>query len=289
MEIKTSLFLFLMEDNTAIHVIYLDKQKRFLQIANKYTQENVVIKNAYDQYDFVKTYTPICIEDVIPIEHFLDWNHHVKRYMKNFGIDNVRGGDYSHMELSMEEKELIQNELMDKSIFSLYPSQKKNQSMLDENVEYSSLKYIQLDDNKTLPLDRNVLQDLQWFLTYIQTPSIYQESDHKEGMLKKIKSIVALMPYLYKHTKKLPINETWTPTFIVEHSDHVFAPFTKPYIETMNPFYMEMIVSLLEHFIHLTCYCINRIDEAEFDVTIPSGSIYQYVSDYLSSSWETDN
>lgn len=61
---------------------------------------------------FTSTYKPISI-----IEHFeekgeFDEDNYVKVYMKKYGIDNVRGGSYSNLSLTVSQKDLLSRELI---------------------------------------------------------------------------------------------------------------------------------------------------------------------------------
>jgi hypothetical protein len=61
--------------------------------------------------EFTKKYKPIEIYQIIPECDKYDEDKYVKKYMDKYGIDNVRGGTYSRIELTTEEKNFIQKEL----------------------------------------------------------------------------------------------------------------------------------------------------------------------------------
>lgn len=52
-----------------------------------------------------------CLIETIATEDTWDENKYVKKYMESKGIDNVRGGSYVHLNLSMGEKKFIANEI----------------------------------------------------------------------------------------------------------------------------------------------------------------------------------
>ena len=60
---------------------------------------------------FTKKYPPEEIYQIIPECDKYDEDKFVKKYMDKYGIDNVRGGSYSRLELTQEEKKSIQKEL----------------------------------------------------------------------------------------------------------------------------------------------------------------------------------
>lgn len=61
--------------------------------------------------EFTKKYPPQEIYQIIPECDKYDEDKYVKKYMDKYGIDNVRGGTYCRLELTNNEKEVIQKEL----------------------------------------------------------------------------------------------------------------------------------------------------------------------------------
>ena len=61
--------------------------------------------------EFTKKYPPEEIYQIIPECDKYDEDKYVKKYMDKYGIDNVRGGSYSKLEITTEEKQFIQKEL----------------------------------------------------------------------------------------------------------------------------------------------------------------------------------
>ena len=61
--------------------------------------------------EFTKKYKPTDIYQIIPECDKYDEDKYVKKYMDKYGIDNVRGGTYSRIELTTEEKKYLQKEL----------------------------------------------------------------------------------------------------------------------------------------------------------------------------------
>ena len=60
---------------------------------------------------FTKKYPPEEIYQIIPECDKYDEDKYVKKYMDKYGIDNVRGGSYSRLELTEDENKSIQKEL----------------------------------------------------------------------------------------------------------------------------------------------------------------------------------
>jgi predicted GIY-YIG superfamily endonuclease len=57
-------------------------------------------------------YRPICIEKEIKSTNRFDEDNYVKEYMMKHGIDNVRGGVYSTVILSREQRKLLEKEFL---------------------------------------------------------------------------------------------------------------------------------------------------------------------------------
>ena len=58
--------------------------------------------------EFTKKYPLQEIYQIIPECDKYDEDKYVKKYMDKYGIENVRGGTYSRLELTNEEKQFIQ-------------------------------------------------------------------------------------------------------------------------------------------------------------------------------------
>ena len=78
----------------AIYVIVLANEMRFLHLSYCDKVEEEIMDDAESQYELLQKYNPVFIEFIIPIQDFMEWNYQVKLYMKQYGIDTVRGGDY---------------------------------------------------------------------------------------------------------------------------------------------------------------------------------------------------
>jgi hypothetical protein len=61
--------------------------------------------------EFIYHYHSIEINTIIPNCDKYDTDKYVKKYMKEYGLDNVRGGSYNNLKLTNFEKEFIQKKL----------------------------------------------------------------------------------------------------------------------------------------------------------------------------------
>ena len=57
---------------------------------------------------WTKKYTPIQIHEIIPNQSDYDEQRVTQEYMDKYGIDNVRGGPLCNINLTIQEKEMIQ-------------------------------------------------------------------------------------------------------------------------------------------------------------------------------------
>lgn len=93
-----------------IYVLQLKEEKWYI---GKTESSKFRIDTHFDSKGsgFTKKYPPEEIYQIIPECDKYDEDKYVKKYMDKYGIDNVRGGSYSRLELTEEEKKSIQKEL----------------------------------------------------------------------------------------------------------------------------------------------------------------------------------
>ena len=93
-----------------IYVIKCDNNKWYI---GKTENSKFRIDTHFDKNGsrFTKMFHPIEIYQIIPECDKFDEDKYVKKYMEKYGIDNVRGGTYSRLELTQQEKTFIQKEL----------------------------------------------------------------------------------------------------------------------------------------------------------------------------------
>jgi hypothetical protein len=61
--------------------------------------------------NWTKKYKPICIDRIIPNLSSWDEDRYVKEYMSIYGIDKVRGGSYTNINLDDNQIELLTKEI----------------------------------------------------------------------------------------------------------------------------------------------------------------------------------
>lgn len=93
-----------------IYVLRLEGDKYYVGKTNNINKRIKQHKELYGS-SWTKKYKFIEIIDFIQTEdHFLE-DMYVKKYMNKYGIDNVRGGSYSRVLLTQEERNFLQKEL----------------------------------------------------------------------------------------------------------------------------------------------------------------------------------
>ena len=96
-----------------LHIVLLEKEKLLLHVSI-HNKENmsIIMLECELIYKYTLIYKPLRIVETIVICQNDEINFFVKKYMKYYGIDNVRGGSYTNIELTNEERNHITNELL---------------------------------------------------------------------------------------------------------------------------------------------------------------------------------
>ena len=258
-------------EGTAIYVIVLANQMRFLHLSYCDKVEEEIMDDAESQYELLQKYNPVFIEFIIPIQDFMEWNHQVKLYMKQYGIDTVRGGDYYNEVLTYQERQFIENELRDKTLFVLYPVKKQSideelvlNPDVNEDAIYNALQYIKTDYG-SLTINDEMIQDISWLREYIREPSVYRESYSQDKDIKKVGLLLKSIKYIYLHGKQLPIKK-WEPEWVFENMEQLGNCYIEnPGSNELSPFYIELMENAISHILYILHRCKNRIDEIFFD------------------------
>lgn len=256
---------------TAIYVIVLANEMRFLHLSYCDKVEEEIMDDAESQYELLQKYNPVFIEFIIPIQDFMEWNYQVKLYMKQYGIDTVRGGDYYNEVLTYQERQFIENELRDKTLFVLYPVKKQSideelvlNPDVNEDAIYNALQYIKTDYG-SLTINDEMIQDISWLREYIREPSVYRESYSQDKDIKKVGLLLKSIKYIYLHGKQLPIKK-WEPEWVFENMEQLGNCYIEnPGSNELSPFYIELMENAISHVLYILHRCKNRMDEIFFD------------------------
>ena len=94
-----------------LHVLLLTEDKLFLHgSSTTINDESVILLECEIMHEYLQKYKPLRILESIALRQTCEVDFIVKKYMKCYGIDNVRGGSYTDFELTSDEKKFIQRE-----------------------------------------------------------------------------------------------------------------------------------------------------------------------------------
>ncbi len=91
-----------------IFVLKLKNNKYFV---GNTKEEKFILEEHFKSSDFEWTqkYEPICVQEIIKNIDFSDINKYVFEYMAEYGVINVRGGDYSNIKINEIKKSKLHN------------------------------------------------------------------------------------------------------------------------------------------------------------------------------------
>lgn len=94
---------------STLYVLKLENNKYYVGITNN-------LEKRYNEHlcglgtKWTKIYKPLCIESSTDVNTMFDEDNKTKEMMMRYGIDNVRGGSYSSVDLNTSTKQLLENE-----------------------------------------------------------------------------------------------------------------------------------------------------------------------------------
>uniref|UniRef100_A0A6C0HTJ2 Uncharacterized protein n=1 Tax=viral metagenome TaxID=1070528 RepID=A0A6C0HTJ2_9ZZZZ len=93
-----------------IYIIELENNKFFLHVSLP-IYKNLLFKECSLMFDFVKKNPPIFLINTVHINDVLEIDYHVKHFMRVYGIDNVRGGNYTNENLTPQQISFLKKEI----------------------------------------------------------------------------------------------------------------------------------------------------------------------------------
>ena len=276
-----------------LHIILLEKDKLFLHVStNDKVDMHIVLTECELINEYLSKYKPIRIIETISICQDDEINYFVKKYMKFYGIDNVRGGSYSNELLTVDERKFITEET--NQILNV----KKLQCNLIEDI---LTKYTEIDNwsndkiykilleckkqeekynnekqmlhNFTVGIDntlitRVILADLKWILNHcgktIKLEGTYTTTDE---IIEKYKEIVMKIKSMYIiFTKYLDERNTYEPEIYLSNPELLLDQyFYQSNIEYCINKY-DSVCKYIEMCEFMTYCIICKIQGYEFDV-----------------------
>ena len=93
-----------------IYALGLQQNKWIIHLSEKENANDLMIE-AIVTYPFMQKYAPIIDIRKTKIQDFLEIDYFVKKYMRTYGIDNVRGGSYQEENIPENMKNVLIHEL----------------------------------------------------------------------------------------------------------------------------------------------------------------------------------
>jgi hypothetical protein len=167
-----------------LHIIFLENQKIIFHVSPQLS-ENDLFMECILMYEFVQENKPIRLYDTVEYISRLETDYQVKQFMKQYGIDNVRGGTYTANHLASYHYKSLMDELDDTNFEEL------------QNTISMIKKIHQKYDNQTIPFEtekKNLLKSLEK----------YRERKTNYKNLLTLLSISTLYVANEKHTSENP-------------------------------------------------------------------------------------
>lgn len=245
------------------------------------------------QNRFVNKYLPIKLQTTIPIYDTLEIDKIVKQYMLKFGVDNVRGGDYTEEFLPDYKTRLLNQEFngtVKKNIyFNTFNTIIEKYSNSDlTNIEYLNneiarletdydnykntvkryeyVKYFKLGD-AVISLGRHNIENLSWLTNFC---GIEVTSDDKvsASTIINYNKILVTFKQIRKIYNFLKDEKLVDPNAIyVDNPEFIFDDFFyhRTNIKDWEKTY-EKALCVVKLFTLMTYYIVNRLEELEFDI-----------------------
>jgi len=123
-----------------IHIIELENNKYFLHVSLPIYQD-LLFKECSLMFDFVKNNPPVFLINTVDINDILEIDYHVKHFMRVYGIDNVRGGNYTDENLTPQQISFLKKEIS----ISFLDYDKQNE-IVEEVIQ--TYQYQKIDENE---------------------------------------------------------------------------------------------------------------------------------------------
>lgn len=274
-----------------VHTLCLKNNKWFLYVSNCPADNwNYVCKESATLFEYVRENQPLMVFDTTPYVDMFELNALVKRYMKYYGVENVRGGSYSDPILPEHITKAIESELFQdtgivdgdillvEDIHRTYEDGPGDVAEEIHRLQRDLEKYRAIKEKcHFITINRTVFDDFDWIkqralqvkahcATYTDSkPPILSPID-----VKKYKTIVEKMQQI-------------TIQFNVIKEDHALiyddSPMLleKPYVQLDTLFYHSHLIhdwdiyfsrieKLLNYFEYMSWVLVNRSEEFHFDI-----------------------
>jgi hypothetical protein len=301
-----------------LHVISLADNKLFLHVSTtQIDNDNAIMLECEIMHDYVRKHKPMRILESVALRQDAEIDFFVKKYMKFYGVDNVRGGTYSDIELTEIDKQFILRE-QKMTLVDMASKSKIMTSVFDEYGDISSITVDKLNeelsksihrqslyDNETtmlrnysigynnIEINRLFLADLKWLMNTAAKNALWNtdkpsyECHTTDIIIDTYKQILNKMKALYTifYTYYDDIGMKYEPRIHLYKPETVLDVFFYHCHEKMDwTKCTEKLVALLDYYEYIFYCIICRVDEYIFDVgTYPPDFAFanQYRIHYL--------
>jgi hypothetical protein len=293
---------------STLHTVYsleLSHKKWFIYASSENDIKDVYL-NSQLQHEYIANHLPILSHNSTKIHDVLDIDYFVKKYMRMYGINNVRGGSYSNEIIPINVKEVLEkeinatfndyNQIIDKSIddyktlstWSIDKIKETKKELLRkkdlftiENERHNTLlKPFHNSNNK---ISRQFIVDFNWFNNMVDELinnyiTVYQEINNimNEEVYEVSNEIQE--KYINFKEKIYGLNQRFYETY--EGENYVYSSYDEinNYINTLEPFFLiidqyidfESVVSnkynVLKQVEYMIYSLITLLDDYAFDV-----------------------
>jgi len=268
------------------YILELENNKWFIHLSK--SPETVNIECEF-LFDFVKHYKPTGIFEIVDVTEMLAVNTIVKRYMKEYGIDNVRGGSFTEEFLPTHIKQALEFEFTDSvekhletceffqmiykkySAFTKEDIEEELRKIKEEHTKYITVKnkYIQLKYSNYGIINRDILTDIDWLRNTYQLSK--NENNYNFDLQKyhnvilKLNAVIENYYLLDEDSIKVEYDNLFkSPQYIFDY----FKERTEDF---------QYFMSKIEY---MTYTLINKIDEFEYDL-LKFPSTYEKMQKYI--------
>tara|TARA_B100000902_G_C27301493_1_gene913089 strand:+ start:1562 stop:2536 length:975 start_codon:yes stop_codon:yes gene_type:complete len=288
-----------------VYALELSHKKWFIYVSSEHDIKDVYL-NSQLQHEYIANHLPILSHNSTNIHDVLDIDYFVKKYMRMYGINNVRGGSYSNEILSSNTKEVLEKEInasfndynkyIDTSIddykkISLWSSDKIKETKKEllrkqdlftiENEQYNTLqKPFHNSNNK---ISRQLIVDFNWLNNTVNELindyiTVYQETNNI--MNEEVYEVSSDIQDKYTSFKEkiYGLNQRFYETY--EGENYLYSTYDEinNYINTLEPFFLiideyidfDSVIlnkyNVLRQVEYMIYSLINLLDEYTFDV-----------------------
>jgi hypothetical protein len=293
---------------STLHTVYaleLSHKKWFIYVSSEHDIKDVYLKSQL-QHEYIANHLPILSHNSTNIHDVLDIDYFVKKYMRMYGINNVRGGSYSNEILSSNTKEILEkeinatfndyNQIIDKTIddyktISTWSIEKINNEkdellkqqklFTQENERHNILQQPFVNTDKKI--NRQIIEEYNWLTnniddlinTYITSneenqnindEQTYEVSSHTQSKYISLKNTLHGLNQRFYQTYE---GENYLYSSYDEINDYinVLEPF---FLINDNPIDFESVVSnkynVLRQIEYMIYSLITLLDEYTFDI-----------------------